>query len=101
MNDSPAPKESSAVRVTGLRKVYRSAGRADVVAVDGVDLTVQEGELLVLLGPSGCGKTTLLRSVAGLEVPDEGEITIGGRRVFSSPGRFSLPPEHRHIGMMF
>ncbi len=98
---SDTPKEPRAVQVTGLRKIYRSAGRAGVVAVDGVDLNVREGELLVLLGPSGCGKTTLLRSVAGLEMPDEGEITIGGRRVFSSPKRLNLAPEQRRIGMMF
>ena len=52
-----------------------------VTAVDRLDLCVRDGELLVLLGPSGCGKTTALRMVAGLEEPDEGEISIGGRVV--------------------
>ena len=86
--------------IHGLRKVYRARGRA-VVGVDHVDLDVRPGELVVLLGPSGCGKTTLLRSVAGLETPDEGEITIDGRTVFSTAKKRALPPEDRHLGMMF
>ena len=91
----------TAVQLTGLRKIYRSRAHPEVVAVDGVDLTVREGELVVLLGPSGCGKTTLLRCVAGLETPDEGRIAIGPRLVFSPEKRKNLPPEERHIGMMF
>lgn len=91
----------TAVQVTRLTKVYRTRGHAGVVAVDGIDLRVCEGELLVLLGPSGCGKTTLLRSIAGLETPDRGDIVIGGRQVFDSDKRRNLPPEERRIGMMF
>ncbi|MFZ1288737.1 MAG: ATP-binding cassette domain-containing protein, partial [Melioribacteraceae bacterium] len=45
-------------------------------ALDNINLTIQKGELLALLGPSGCGKTTLLRIVAGLERPDQGEILL-------------------------
>ena len=52
-----------------------------VVAVDNVSLTIEEGEFFALLGPSGCGKTTLLRMVAGLEIPDEGRILIDGKDV--------------------
>jgi multiple sugar transport system ATP-binding protein len=67
----------------------------DVWAVDGVDLATKEGEFLVLLGPSGCGKTTLLRMLAGLELPTSGEILIGGRVVNH------LPPRARKIAMVF
>ncbi|MFQ5924283.1 MAG: ABC transporter ATP-binding protein [Anaerolineales bacterium] len=67
----------------------------DVQAVDGVDLSIQEGELLVILGPSGCGKTTLMRMIAGLELPTEGEVFIGGRDVTE------LPPRARQIAMVF
>ena len=49
-------------------------------AVDGVSLSVGEGELFALLGPSGCGKTTLLRLIAGFETPDSGRIVIDGSR---------------------
>jgi multiple sugar transport system ATP-binding protein len=61
----------------------------------GVDLTVRDGELFVLLGPSGCGKTTLLRMIAGLESADSGTITIGGRDVTG------LPPRKRDLAMVF
>src|SRR5258706_1003021 len=67
----------------------------DHTAVDGVDLEVREGELLVLLGPSGCGKTTLLRMIAGLEKQTAGDVVIGGRVVND------LPPRARNIAMVF
>src|SRR3954468_10727470 len=81
------------VEVRGLRKVFaggRARGRAAhgrVNAVDGVDLATSEGEYLALLGPSGCGKTTLLRTIAGLEQPTDGEIRIGGQVVNELPPR--------------
>lgn len=67
----------------------------NVHAVNGVDLAIQEGELLVILGPSGCGKTTLMRMIAGLEKPTAGVISIGGSDVTD------LPPRARPIAMVF
>src|ERR671913_212181 len=64
-------------------------------AVDDLDLATTEGEYLVLLGPSGCGKTTLLRLIAGLEQPTEGDVLIGGEVVNG------LPPRVRRIAMVF
>ena len=52
-------------------------------ALNNVSLEIESGEFMVLLGPSGCGKTTLLRCLAGLETPDQGEIIIGDKVVFS------------------
>lgn len=78
------------VEIQSLKKHF-----AGVKAVDGVDLSIQEGELLVILGPSGCGKTTLMRMIAGLEIPTDGEIFIGGEQVTK------LPPRARHIAMVF
>jgi iron(III) transport system ATP-binding protein len=67
--------------------------------LDGVSVSVDAGATLALLGPSGCGKTTLLRIIAGLEVPDRGEVVVGGRTL-TGPGGV-VPPEKRRIGMVF
>jgi iron(III) transport system ATP-binding protein len=88
------------ISVRHLTKVYRTR-RAETIALDDVSLEVAVGEILVLLGPSGCGKTTLLRCVAGLEVPDTGEISVHNRPVFSSERRVYLPPEQRRLSMVF
>jgi len=64
------------VRLSGVRKTYGS-----VVAVDRVDLEIRRGEFFTMLGPSGSGKTTMLRMVAGFELPDEGRVELGGADV--------------------
>jgi putative spermidine/putrescine transport system ATP-binding protein len=76
--------------MAGLSRRYGA-----VVALDGLDLTVQAGELVALLGPSGCGKTTTLRLLAGLEDADDGTITVGGNDVTR------LPASKRDMGMVF
>jgi len=68
-------------------------------AVDGASLAVPEAGTLVLLGPSGCGKTTLLRMIAGLEVPDAGAVRLGG--LVLAEGETFIPPEQRQVGMVF
>ena len=72
-----------------------------VVAVNNVSLTIDPGSFLTLLGPSGCGKTTLLRCISGLEDPDDGEIVIGDKVVFSHSKGISLPPGQRDLGLVF
>ncbi|MBM3224212.1 MAG: ABC transporter ATP-binding protein [Candidatus Tectomicrobia bacterium] len=64
-----------------------------------IALHVQSGQTVCLLGPSGCGKTTLLRLIAGFEMPDQGEIYLI-KRLVSRPG-LVVPPEQRHVGMVF
>lgn len=88
------------VRIRNLSKRYQS-NRGSVLALNDVSLDVYPAEKVVLLGPSGCGKTTLLRCVAGLETPDEGEIEIDGRIVFSSSKGIMVRPERRDVGMVF
>lgn len=78
------------VETKDLRKSFD-----EVKAVDGVDLSINDGELLVVLGPSGCGKTTLMRMIAGLEIPTGGDIYIRGQRVTD------LAPRDRNIAMVF
>jgi len=78
------------VEIRNLKKKFGS-----VRAVDGVDLSIQEGEFFVVLGPSGCGKTTLMRMIAGLEKPSAGDVLIGSERVND------LPPRKREVAMVF
>jgi multiple sugar transport system ATP-binding protein len=67
----------------------------DVAALDELDLSVADGELLVLVGPSGCGKSTALRVLAGLEQPTSGRVLVGDRDITS------LPPHRRDVAMVF
>jgi putative spermidine/putrescine transport system ATP-binding protein len=78
------------VAVEGARKTY-----GDVVAVDGVDLHVRDGEFFTLLGPSGSGKTTTLRMIAGFEQPDSGRIRLGGEDITRRP------PYERDVNTVF
>lgn len=79
-----------------ITKVFPSRGTVgEVVAVQDVNLEIQEGELITLLGPSGCGKTTTLRMVAGFEFPSAGRIVLDGQEINS------LPPHKRDMSMVF
>ena len=80
----------ASVRLTELTKRY-----GDVVAVDGISLTVERGEFVTLLGPSGSGKTTALMMVAGFVLPTAGDIAVEDRSVTTEP------PYRRNIGMVF
>jgi NitT/TauT family transport system ATP-binding protein len=87
--DSPA-RVADAVVLTDVSKAYRS-GRSDMPALDGVSLTVRDGEFVCIIGASGCGKSTLLNLVAGLDKPTSGQVDVGGRRVglmFQEPALF-------------
>lgn len=84
------------IRVDGLTLRY-----GDAVAVRDLDLTVGDGESLVLLGESGCGKTSTMRCIAGLERPSTGRISVGGEVLFDSARGIDRPPHKRNIGMVF
>ncbi len=84
------------LHIRNISKLYGS-----IKAVDNLSLDLHEGELLAILGPSGCGKSTLLGCIAGIETPEKGEITLGGRCLFSAEKGIQVPPEHRKIGFVF
>ncbi len=84
---------TSAEPIIQIRGVTKSYGK--VLAVDNVSLDIVAGEFFVLLGPSGCGKTTLLRMIAGFEVPTSGQIIIDGQDMAG------IPPNQRPINMVF
>lgn len=86
---------SAALGVTNVTKRFGSH-----LALDGVSLEVAVGDAVVILGPSGCGKTTLLRLIAGLEMPDSGEIWLTGTKV-ADRGRSMVAPHQRGIGFVF
>ena len=70
------------------------------VALDDLSLDVSGGELVIVLGPSGCGKTTLLRTIAGLDVPDRGRVLLNGR-LAAQDGRSLIAPFRRRVGFVF
>jgi spermidine/putrescine transport system ATP-binding protein len=83
-------RKKTIIRIENVSKAF-----GNVVAVDNVSLDIEEGEFFALLGPSGCGKTTLLRMIAGFELPGEGRILIDGMDVSH------VPPNKRPVNMVF
>ncbi len=88
-------KGNAFVRLVSVAKRY-----GERTVVDSISLDVSEGEVIALLGASGCGKTTLLRLIAGLDMPDAGEIWIAGECV-AADGRNTIAPRARRIGFVF
>lgn len=84
------------LHIQGIKKSFNK-----IEALKSIELTVNKGSFVTLLGPSGCGKTTLLRCIAGLEEPDQGEIYIGEECLFSSKKKINKPINSRNFGMVF
>ena len=90
----------SILQVNNVRKVYKRADVADV-ALDGVSLSVEEGEFLAVVGASGSGKSTLLHSIAGIEIPDSGQVFLEGRNIFDLDGKELAVLRRRNIGIVY
>ena len=89
-------KKSSGVILKDVTKIFQQPDTGkDFVAVNHIDLEIQDGEMVTLLGPSGCGKTTTLRMISGFEYPTSGNVFIGDRDVAK------VPPNKRGISMVF
>lgn len=100
INTVESAEIGTGIQVDGLTKTFHLQDTT-VRALDNLTVIAPYKKVLTLLGPSGCGKTTLLRCIAGLEVPDAGTIQIGDKIVFSSAQRLFLPPNKRDISMVF
>ena len=82
--------QDNIIELRGVDKSFE-----DTIALEGIDLSISNGEFLTLLGPSGCGKTTILRILSGFETPDQGDVSIGGQRMND------VPPERRQVNTVF
>ena len=91
------------IPAVAVRSVFRTfeAELAPVRALRGADLTVAAGEFVAVMGPSGCGKSTLLNVIAGLDVPDEGEIAIAGESLTGKDANALAHMRRQHVGIVF
>jgi len=89
-----------AVRCRNVTKIYDSGGQK-VIALDGIDLDVATGELMMLVGPSGCGKTTLISVIAGILDHDEGSCEVFGKDLAAMSNQEKLKFRASHIGFVF
>ncbi len=91
------------IKLEHVTKRFADTAKANkvFVAVDDLNMVIEDRDFVTLLGPSGCGKTTTLRMIAGLETPTEGRITIGDKVVFDSESGINVAPGKRDIGFLF
>jgi putative ABC transport system ATP-binding protein len=94
------PSSPPVFAATGITKVYRM-GEVEVHALRGVDLTLAEGELMVLLGPSGSGKSTLLNILGGLDVPTAGRVSYRGEELTTADESRLTRYRRHHVGFVF
>ena len=89
------------LKIQAVSKVFASAKKERITAVNDVSFDVKKSEFFTLLGPSGCGKSTLLRCIAGIELPDMGEIKIGPDTVFCASKNQNVAANRRQLAMVF
>jgi putative ABC transport system ATP-binding protein len=102
--ETDAPEDATAVTAdVEARGVYRTFEQetAPVRALRGADLVVRHGEFVAVMGPSGCGKSTLLSVIAGLDVPDEGEVVVAGASLAGMDENALARMRRQHVGIVF
>jgi putative ABC transport system ATP-binding protein len=100
MNNDILSRDDALIRVTDLRKAYRTPA-GDFYALQGVDLTVRKGEFLAVLGKSGAGKSTLINMITGIDRPTAGEILVGDRSVDKMSEDQIAAWRGQHVGVVF
>jgi putative ABC transport system ATP-binding protein len=96
----PSPRTARLIEATGVVKTY-DTGRVRVHARNGVDLTIEAGEMVSIMGPSGCGKTTLLNCLSGLDDIDGGDVRVEGVSLAGMSDRDRTDYRARHMGFVF
>ena len=101
--DQRADTRTARPPVVSARGIYRTFEQdtAPIRALRGADLTIEHGEFVAVMGPSGCGKSTLLNVIAGLDLPDEGEIDVAGLQLVGMDQSELAIMRRRHIGVVF
>ncbi|WP_457641031.1 ABC transporter ATP-binding protein [Persephonella sp.] len=89
-----------AIKTENLKKIYKFEG-AEIEALKGIDLTIEEGDMVALMGPSGSGKSTLLHLIGGIDIPTEGKVYIKGEDIFSLNEKKLAVFRNNNIGFVF
>jgi putative ABC transport system ATP-binding protein len=101
---APAPKESRTgpplIELAGVEKVYRT-GKLEYPALRGIDLSIDDGDLVAIVGPSGSGKSTIMNMITGIDRPTAGTVTVGGERIDLMSEEQLAVWRGRHVGVVF
>jgi putative ABC transport system ATP-binding protein len=95
-----APRTRRLIELSGVVKTYRT-GKVEFHALRGVDLSVEEGEMVAIVGPSGSGKSTIMNVITGIDQPTAGTVAVGGRRIDEMNEEDLAAWRGRHVGLVF
>jgi putative ABC transport system ATP-binding protein len=95
-----APRTRTLIELSGVEKTYRT-GKVEFHALRGVDLSVEEGEMVAIVGPSGSGKSTIMNVITGIDQPTAGTVAVGGRRIDEMNEEDLAAWRGRHVGLVF
>ena len=96
---APSPAAAPLIEIRGLKKVYQVPG-GEVVALNGINLSIEKGQIYGIIGMSGAGKSTLIRCLNKLDTPTEGQILIDGQDILTMSGK-QLMAMRRKVSMIF